>query len=93
VDELFLLQFNQRFRSVMMEAISVADGLFRQGLPLVKMVDRRLSLDLDLFSRGGMKVLDKIRAQDYNVLACRPHISKVERVGILLQCLRRLLPL
>ncbi len=93
VEELFLLEFNERFRSVMMEAISVAEGLFRQGLPLVKMVDRRLSLDLDLFSRGGLKVLDKIRAQDYNVLACRPHISKVERVGILLQCLRRLLPL
>jgi squalene synthase HpnC len=91
VEELFLLEFNGRFRSVMMEAVSVAEGLFRQGLPLVKMVDRRLSLDLDLFSRGGLKVLDKIRAQDYNVLACRPHISKVERVGILLQCLRRLL--
>ena len=33
------------------------------------MVDRRLALDLDLFSRGGMRVLDKIEQQDYNVLS------------------------
>lgn len=90
--ELFALQFNERFRSVMMEAVDVACDLFRKGLPLVKMVDRRLSLDLDLFSRGGMKILDKIRSQNYDVLKRRPHISKFERVGVLLQCLPRLLP-
>jgi phytoene/squalene synthetase len=54
------------------------------------MVDRRLALDLDLFNRGGMKILQKIRAQGYDVLKRRPHISKVERVGVLLQCLLRL---
>ena len=31
-------------------------------------VDRRLAIDLELFSRGGMRVLDKIEAQDYDVL-------------------------
>ena len=48
------------------------------------MVDRRLALDLDLFSRGGMRVLEKIEQQDYDVLAARPAISKVERVRLLL---------
>ena len=63
-----------------------------KGLPLVKQVDRRLALDLELFSRGGLKILDKIRSQNYNVLQSRPHISKAERVAILLRCLPRLLP-
>ena len=36
------------------------------------MVDRRLALDLDLFSRGGMRVLEKIEQQDYDVLAAPP---------------------
>jgi phytoene/squalene synthetase len=36
-----------------------------------------------------LKVLDKIERQDYNVLAARPAISKIERVGILLGALRR----
>jgi squalene synthase HpnC len=91
VDELFALQFNSHFEAVLREAVDVASDLFRQGLPLVRKVDRRLALDIELFSRGGMRILDKIRSQGYNVLKRRPHISKAERVGILLQCLPRLL--
>jgi hypothetical protein len=48
-----------------------------------------LSIDLDLFSRGGMRVLDKIEAQNYNVLHRRPAIGKMERAGILLASLVR----
>ena len=93
VDELLALDFNSRFEAVMRAAVDVAEGLFKQGLPLIEKVDRRLALDLDLFSRGGMKILKKIRSQGYNVLRRRPHISKPERIGILLQCLPRLLSL
>ncbi len=90
--ELRELRFNDQFKAAMREAVDVAEDLFRKGLPLVKQVDRRLSLDLDLFSRGGLKILDKIRSQNYNVLQSRPHISKAERVAIFLRCLPRLLP-
>jgi squalene synthase HpnC len=90
VEELFARRFDSRFKKIMQEAVDVAHDLFRKGLPLIGMVDRRLALDLDLFNRGGMKILQKIRAQGYDVLKRRPHISKVERVGVLLQCLLRL---
>jgi squalene synthase HpnC len=79
--------FNAAFQAVMREAVEVARKLFLEGLPLVKTVDRRLSLDLDLFSRGGMRVLEKIEQQNYNVLARRPAISKLERVQLLVGCL------
>jgi squalene synthase HpnC len=92
VEELFAHKFDRRFEWVMREAVSVAEDLFGKGLPLIKMVERRLALDLELFSRGGMKILQKIRDQGYNVLERRPYVSKAERVGILLQCLPRLLP-
>ena len=91
-EELFAHNFDRRFQMLMQEAVSVAEDLFRKGLPLVKQVERRLALDLELFSRGGMKILEKIKAQNYNVLGRRPHISKAERVGLFLQCLPRLLP-
>jgi len=91
VDELFEGTEDDRFRAVMREAVAVADDLFRKGLPLVKTLDRRLALDIELFSRGGMKILEKIRNQNYNVLHRRPHISKAERVVLLIQCLPRLL--
>ena len=90
--ELRAHQFTPAFRAAMVDAVDVAQDLFQKGLPLVKMLHRRLALDIELFSRGGMRVLDKIRGQGYDVLKRRPHISKPERVGILLQCLPRLLP-
>ena len=74
----------------MEECVNRAQLLFEQGLPLVGMVDRALSLDLDLFSRGGMRVLDKIRQQKFDVLSERPSISKLERVSLLVGALGRL---
>ncbi len=91
VEELFARRFDLRFALVMQDAVNVADQLFRKGLPLIDTVDRRLALDLQLFSSGGMTILRKIREQRYDVLAQRPHISKVERLGILLRCLPRLI--
>jgi len=80
-------RFNAAFQNVMRDAIEVARKLFLEGLPLVKTVDKRLAFDLELFSRGGMRVLEKIEQQDYNVLARRPAISKFERVQLLVGCL------
>jgi len=89
VEELFARRFTPAFRNVMHEIVQTARGLFREGLPLVQAVDRRLALDIDLFSRGGMRVLDKIVQQEYDVLRARPAISKAERVGLLVQSLAR----
>ncbi len=89
VDAIATRRFDASFRAAMKEAVDVARGLFLDGLPLIDQVDRRLAIDLELFSRGGLKVLEKIERQDYNVLAGRPAISKIERVGILLGALRR----
>jgi squalene synthase HpnC len=89
VEDLFAHRFTPAFRAVMVEAVDRAQSLFDAGLPLVRTLDRRLALDIDLFDQGGMRVLEKIRAQGYNVLAARPAISKAERVGLLLASLWR----
>ena len=83
VEELLARKCTPAFRAVMRDAVDRAQGLFEQGLPLVRMLDRRLALDIDLFHRGGMLVLDKIRAQDYDVLSRRPAIGRVDRVLLL----------
>jgi phytoene/squalene synthetase len=89
IEALFDRRFDHRFRAAMKESIGVARELFLTGLPLAGQVDRRLSIDLELFSRGGLKILDKIEQQDCNVLRSRPSISKVERVGLLLGAITR----
>ncbi len=92
LEDLFALKYDRRFERLMGEAVHIAFDFFRCGLPLVRMVDRRLGFDLELFSKGGMKILHKIQIENYNVLKRRPSISKAERVGMLIQCLPRLLP-
>jgi squalene synthase HpnC len=84
VSDLAERKFNPAFQAVMRDAVEVARKLFQQGLPLIKTVDRRLAFDLELFSRGGLRVLDKIEHQDYNVFSHRPVISKFERIQLLL---------
>jgi squalene synthase HpnC len=89
VDDLFARRATPAFRAVMRDVVGWARGLFIEGLPLVGMLDGRLAVDIDLFSRGGMRVLDKIERQDYDVLSRRPAISKAERVALLLGTLAR----
>ncbi len=89
LEALFARKFDQRFRAALREAVNVTRDLFVKGLPLADSVDRRLAIDLELFSRGGLRVLEKIERQDYDVLGSRPAISKVERVGLLLSALTR----
>jgi squalene synthase HpnC len=90
VEEMFAHKFDERFREVMREAVIRARQLFFTGLPLARMVNKRLSVDLELFSRGGLRVLHKIEQQGYDVLSRRPSISKAERVGLLAGTLARM---
>jgi squalene synthase HpnC len=87
LDDLFARRFTPAFQAVMKDAVDVARKLFLEGLPLVKTVNRRLSFDLELFSRGGLRVLSKIERRNYDVLASRPAVSKLERVELLLASL------
>jgi squalene synthase HpnC len=90
VEDVLARRFTPAFGQAMREALNVARGLFERGLPLVGMVNRRLSLDLDLFTRGGLCILRKIERQGYNVLERRPAVGKAERAMLLLGALVRL---
>ncbi len=85
------------FAAALREAVSYARELFLAGLPLIPTLDPRLSLDIELFSQGGLAILRKIEAIDYRVLDQRPKISKPERALLLLRVLaswtrKRLIP-
>ena len=46
-------------------------------------MDAALRVDLELFSRGGLAVLDAIEAMGYNTLEHRPSIGTAARVRLL----------
>ncbi len=70
------------FQEMMKFEVERARLWFQRGLPLVGMVDRHLALDLDLFSRGGMEILNAIERQQYRVLGNRPSISKARKLAL-----------
>ncbi|HUL32310.1 MAG TPA: squalene synthase HpnC [Candidatus Eisenbacteria bacterium] len=76
-------KFDRRYVALMQELIEYTRQLFYKGLPLAKRVDGKLSVDLEMFSRGGLAVLDAIEAMGYDTLHRRPQVSKVKQVRLL----------
>ncbi len=73
------------FRDLLKHEVEYARDLFHQGLPLIGMVSRDLAVDLDLFSRGGLEILNAIAERDYDVLSARPAISKRTKLQLALR--------
>src|SRR6202162_595748 len=76
-------RFDQRYVSLMKDLISRTRNLFAQGMPLASSVDSALRVDIEMFSRGGLAVLDSIEAIGYNTLQHRPTISKSKQLQLL----------
>jgi squalene synthase HpnC len=71
------------FRELMAFEVERAREWFGRGLPLAGKVDRELAVDIELFSRGGLAILDAISAQNYDVLTRRPVVSKRRKLALL----------
>ena len=78
---------NEAVRALLRYEVGYTRVMFRSGLPLVRMVDRELAVDLDLFSRGGLAILGAIERQGYDVLRARPSLSKPRKAGLLVRAL------
>jgi squalene synthase HpnC len=74
-----------QFVAMMKFEVERARGWFVRGLPLIKMVNRELAIDLELFSRGGQEILNAIERQDFDVLRARPEISKSRKLLLVLR--------
>jgi squalene synthase HpnC len=73
------------FKGLLHYEVDHARSLFAKGLPLIGLVNRDLALDLDLFSRGGLAILNAIEDQGYDVLRARPALSKGTKLALLLR--------
>src|SRR6266436_371939 len=76
-------RFDDRYINLMKDLIARTRALFAEGMPLAKMVDARLSIDLEMFSRGGLAVLDAIEFAGYDTLHHRPSIGKGKQARLL----------
>ncbi len=86
-NDLIERHFDDRYVRLMKDLIGRTRELFAKGRPLANMVDGRLSVDLEMFSRGGLAVLDAIKALGYDTLHHRPAVSKLKQAVLLSRAL------
>jgi squalene synthase HpnC len=81
--DLFAKNFDPRYAALMRELIARTRELFAQGQPLAAMLARELRVDIELFTRGGLAVLDVIERAGYDTLHHRPALSRAAQVKLL----------
>jgi squalene synthase HpnC/squalene synthase HpnD len=86
-DDIVQRRFDARYVSLMKELVARTRGLFAEGMPLARCVDSGLRVDIEMFSRGGLAVLDAIEAVGYNTLEHRPSIPKSKQFSLLVRAL------
>lgn len=64
-----------RLRRLMMFEVARTRAYFAAGLPLLDRVKGRLRIDLALFSRGGLAILDELERQSFDPLVRRPTLD------------------
>lgn len=80
---------DEKFRGLMRFEIQRTRELFAQGRKLIPAVDRRLRVDLELFSSGGEAILRKIEHNGCDVFRRRPTLSKGAKAWLFLKALLR----
>ncbi len=76
-------KFRPEYAALMRDLIARTRVLFDRGLPLAQQVPAALRVDIELFSRGGLAVLEAIEAMGFNTLERRPAISRATQVRLL----------
>ncbi len=74
--DLLARRFDPRYAALMKELVAYTRDLFARGLPLAQRVPAALRVDIELFSRGGLAVLEAIERLGYNTIDQRPALSR-----------------
>jgi squalene synthase HpnC len=82
-EDIALCRFTPAFAQLLQFECERAKALFAEGMKLCPLVDRRIRLDIEMFSRGGQEIIRRIEAQGYDVLTRRPTIPKKRQLAIL----------
>ncbi|HUE30122.1 MAG TPA: squalene synthase HpnC [Verrucomicrobiae bacterium] len=76
---------NDDFRRLLAFEVARTRDLFARGLALAGMVRGRLAREVRLFARGGLAILGRIAAADYDVFARRPTLTRGDLARLVLR--------
>lgn len=75
-------RFTPAYANLLRFEVDRAAALFDRGLGLLPMIHPRYRIDIELFSRGGQAILDRIRAGGYDTLTRRPKLSRRDKLTL-----------
>ena len=75
---------SKNYRDMMRFQSARTMELYRRGSILADRLDGRVKLDVALFLKGGIAVLETIKRQHYDVFTKRPILAKRRKVGLFL---------
>jgi squalene synthase HpnC len=79
--------FTPEFRAMVQDLVVRTREMLHEGGAISAHVDKDLAVTLNLFRRGGEAILNGITGQDYDVLRGKPVVSKLRKLGLLLEAL------
>jgi squalene synthase HpnC len=85
--DLHARRFTPAFAELLRFEVGRARALLVEGSGLVARLPAALAVDVELFGRGGLAVLDRIERQGFDVLTSRPRLGKLAKLGLLARAL------
>ncbi len=80
-------RFTPEFARLLAFEVARTRELFAVGRALPARIPADLARPVDLFSRGGLAILDRIEAAGFDVLTARPKLSKRAKLGLVARAL------
>ncbi|MDA1018535.1 MAG: squalene synthase HpnC, partial [Planctomycetota bacterium] len=88
-DDLAARVTNAAFFDLMRFEVERAREWLRGGLPLIGRLPGRMQVDIELFARGGLKILERIEDFGFRVWETRPVVTKFDAARLLIGCVLR----
>ncbi len=77
--------FTPEFRAMVEDLVTRTRAMLLDGGAISSQVDKELAVTLDLFRRRGEAILNGIAAENYDVLRGRPVVTKIRKLGLLME--------
>jgi squalene synthase HpnC len=85
VEELRARRVTPAYRELLAFEVTRTRELLERGRALIVRMPPELAVDVDLFGRGGLAILDRIAACGFDTLSRRPALGKLAKAGLLMR--------
>lgn len=82
-DDLLARRVTPGYRELLAFQVARTRELLAAGRPLIERMPPELSVDVDLFNRGGLAILDRIAAGGFDTLSRRPSLGKLAKARLM----------